>query len=96
MTTLRCPDCGELCWHTGTSGMENQFCFSCVGSSHKNPLHWQRYYSIVELVREPECEICHTPEDELPLCYSRAPDGWKCGRKLNHLHGAHDSLRRKA
>ena len=95
MTTLHCPDCGQLCQHTGTSGMENQSCFTCTSPSHKNPIHWGRYAGRVEYVRESECLNCHPPEDELPLCYARSPDGWKCGKKLNHTEERHDSLRRK-
>ena len=92
MTTLHCPDCGSECQHVSTNGLENQFCFTCV--NHKNPLHWERYAGSVVYVRESECLSCHPPEDEAPKCYSRAPDGWKCGHKIKHT-GDHDALRRK-
>ena len=60
MKTLHCPDCGAECLHVGTSGMENQWCFTCPSCK----CHWVRYFGHIEFWAVARCEICNTPEDE--------------------------------
>lgn len=78
---LFCPDCGAKCEHTGTNGMENQWCFSCSNPEHKNKYHWERYAGRVEYVRESECEICRDQRASLecPLCNLPSESGWVHG-----------------
>lgn len=51
---LFCPDCGTKAVQTGTSSLENQWCWRCP----KCKAHLMRYSGRIEFIRFDLCEVC--------------------------------------